>query len=406
MPVIAVANQKGGVGKTTTTVNLGAALQEMGKRVLLIDLDPQASLTVHLGIKEPEALQATCGHVLRAAATGNRWPTLQDVLVQSPAGLELIPSGRQLAVAESLLYNALGRELVLKASLAPLRDTYDYILIDCLPTTGVLTVNALVAADSLLIPVQADYLATQGLAQILQATASVRERLNPELEVLGIVLTMVDVRTSHSKHIVNTVRRSFHGKIRVFETQVRLQVGFKEASKEGVTILQYAPSSPSALAYRELARELVDGAKGGVSLPIGEDDARVTAQIEDAARVALVQAEDLAKEAGALDGTGPQANGASPQEGRVGGGGVVVVAGACPLLGLAKEAGRMMGEATLEHRCHADGAPVPIDLATQREVCLLTQHQSCPRFIRHGLVATRKPEVSLLDRVRSLFGRR
>jgi chromosome partitioning protein len=255
--VIAIANEKGGAGKTTTVVNLGAALQELGKRVLLVDLDPQASLTVHLGIREPDTLQYNCGHVIRAAAGGSGFPTFREALVRTPAGVDLLPAGRQLVVGEPALYAALGREFIFRDCLAPLRGEYDFILIDCLPTMHVLVSNALTAADAVLVPVQAEYLATRGLEQILQTIETVRARLNPGLQVLGILLTMADMRTTHARQIVATVRDSFQGKIRVFETIVRVNVGLRESSEAGRSVLDYSPKSRGATAFRSLAGEVV-----------------------------------------------------------------------------------------------------------------------------------------------------
>jgi len=414
MAVIAVANQKGGVGKTTSAVNLGAALQEAGKRVLLVDFDPQASLTVHLGIKEPEALPASVGHVLRAAAAGNRRPTLRDILVQTPAGLDLVPSGRQLAAAESVLYTVLGRELVLRDALAPLREEYDYVLIDCLPTNNILVVNALASADAILIPVQTDYLATQGLAQILQTVKTIRDRINPQLHVLGILLTMVDLRTTHSRQVIASVRRSFEGKIRVFETIIRLQVGFKESSKEGTTILRYDPQSASAIAYRNLAKEVLAAME-----EIGQEashlsqvpDGRVAEDIEEAAEIALAQAEEMVREAArearqaGPDGVGQEVRAretraATLEPARA----TTATPTACPFLGLADDRQSRRGEPAEAHRCYAEETPLAVDPSTQREMCLHPRHQSCPRFIRHGLVAPhqdRKP--SGLARLFSVF---
>ena len=400
MAVVAVANQKGGVGKTTTVVNLGAALQQLGKRVLLVDFDPQASLTVHLGIKDPESLQASCGHVLRAAATGNRWPTFRDVLIQTPAGLDLVPSGRQLAVAELLLHTVLGRELIFREYLAPLRDEYEFILIDCLPTTNILVVNALTAADAILVPVQTDYLATQGLAQILQTVATIRERLNPRLEVLGILLTMVDTRTTHSRQIVSAVRRSFQGKIRVFDTMIRLQVALKESSKAGVSVLRYDPQSPSAMLYRNLANEVLAVVEeiGYTSTPHRRStDGWIASPIEEA-MVAVTEAERLAREvmeAGAEDGdSGDDADSEVAQ---------AVPAPSCPLLGLADDRGRRLAEPGDAHRCYAGEVPLAVDNSTQREMCLHSRYRVCPQFIRHSSLVQSQTRTSTFARLRSLF---
>ena len=393
MTVIAVANQKGGVGKTTTVVNLGAALQEMGKRVLLVDFDPQASLTIHLGIKEPEALQANAGHVLRAAASGNRWPAMRDVLMQTPAGLDLIPSGRLLGVAESVLHTVLGRELMLREALAPLVSEYDYIIIDCLPTSSILVINALVAADALLIPVQTDYLATHGLAQILQTAATVRDRLNPRLEILGILLTMVDLRTVHARQVIGAVQKNFKGKVRVFETLIRLQVGIKDSSKEGTTMLRFDTHSQTSVAYRDLAKEVVAAVEQiGRAPAVGSQEVIAPVSLAEVAQVAAEQAEELAREAN--QPTTGQADGPAGGEGSFlpasGSGPATSEPGLqlCPLLGLESDRASKRGYTTEDHRCYAESPPIPLDASTQREYCLDPDqgHKQCPRFIRSNVM--------------------
>jgi chromosome partitioning protein len=271
VPIIAVANQKGGVGKTTTTLNLGAALQEAGKRVLLVDLDPQGNLSVAAGIADIDTVHPSIGDLLALTARGraSSGPSIQAAVVASPSGMDVVPSNSALSAAELGLVSALNRESALVSILKPAEATYDYILIDCLPSLGLLAINALRAASGIVIPVQADFLAVQGLAQIFETIAAVREQLNPDLNILGVLLTLVDQRTAHSREVVKTVRSSLAGQVKVFDTEVRLHVALKETAKAGRTILDYDSSSPSAQAYRQLAREvlLVCGDEAAIALP-------------------------------------------------------------------------------------------------------------------------------------------
>jgi chromosome partitioning protein len=258
--VIAVANQKGGVGKTTSTLKLGAALHEAGKRVLLIDLDPQGNLSVAAGIQDLDAAYPSIGDLLAHAARSRGQavaaPSLAEGIVKSPAGLDIVPGNATLSAAELSLVSALNREAMLASLLERVAPTYDFVLIDCLPSLGLLAINALRAADGVVIPVQADFLATQGLGQIIETIAAVREQLNPDLSILGVLLTLVDQRTAHAREVGRLVRSSLAGQVNVFETEVRLHVALKEAASVGRSILEHAPQSPSAEAYRALAREV------------------------------------------------------------------------------------------------------------------------------------------------------
>jgi chromosome partitioning protein len=259
--IIAVANQKGGVGKTTSTLNLGAALQELGKRVLLVDLDPQGNLSVAAGIADIDNAYPSIGDLLALAARGRAGssggPTLEDAIVASPSGLDVVPSNSSLSAAELGLVSTMNRESALAGVLKLATERYDHVLIDCLPSLGLLAINALRAADTILIPVQADFLAMQGLAQIFETIAAVREQLNPQLGILGVLLTLVDQRTAHSREVVRAVRSSLAGQVNVFETEVRLHVALKETAKLGRSILETEPASPSATAYRALAQEVL-----------------------------------------------------------------------------------------------------------------------------------------------------
>jgi chromosome partitioning protein len=246
--VLAVANQKGGVGKTTTAVNLSAYLA-LGVRVLLIDLDPQANATSSLGI-EPDGAAASTYEALIGVAP------LRDAIVSSGRQqLDLVPASRALAGAQVELVEMAERERRLQQALGDVRPGYDLVLIDCPPSLGILTLNALVAADRLLAPVQCEYLALEGVAQLMETIELVRATLNPRLELLGMLMTMFDPRTRLSAQVVEEVRRHFPD--RTFDTVIPRSVRLSEAPSFGKPVLEYEPTSRGALAYAELAQELI-----------------------------------------------------------------------------------------------------------------------------------------------------
>jgi chromosome partitioning protein len=259
VPIIAVSNQKGGVGKTTSALNLAAALRELGKRVLLVDLDPQGSLTVATGVLDVDSVPISIGDLLMARAQGAPQDTARAIM-RTPSGLDLIPGNGMLSAAELALAVAFNRESVLLHALRPVVDRYDYVLIDCLPSLGLMAINALRAAQGVVIPVQADFLAVQGLAQILETIGAVREQLNPELAVYGVLLTMVDPKKTHAQRVMATVRHSLAGQVPVFDTEILQHVAFKEAAEAGCSILDFAPGSSAADMYRRLAREVAAAA--------------------------------------------------------------------------------------------------------------------------------------------------
>ncbi len=261
MPVICIANQKGGVGKTTTTAALADGLSEHNKRVLLVDWDSQASLTIALGAN-PDSFERTGYDVLAATIKNKENPSIQDVIVPThDANIDLVPASVELAQAELDLVGALTRELMLKEMLQPVRQSYDFILVDCLPSLGLLTINALSAADRVLIPLQADYLAMKGLTLLLSTIIRVKGRINPALEISGILFTMTNSRTLHSREVIEVTRRAFGDKIRVFDILIPSSVRFKEAPAAGKSILTYAPRSEGANAYRLLAKEVMKNEK-------------------------------------------------------------------------------------------------------------------------------------------------
>lgn len=257
MPVICIVNQKGGVGKTTTATALAQGLSEHDKRVLLIDWDPQASLTVSFGFN-PDNLKLTCYDVLKSIIKNNSNHTILDVtLTTSNPRIDLAPANIELSQAQLDLVGAFTRELVLKEILQPVRKDYDYILVDCLPSLGLLTINALSAADKVIIPLQSDFLAMKGLALLLHTIIRVKEKINPALEISGILFTMTNSRTLHSREVIEVTKRAFGSRIKVFETTIPTSVRFKEAPAAGMSILTYAPQSDGADAYRLFTEEVL-----------------------------------------------------------------------------------------------------------------------------------------------------
>ena len=258
--VIAVVNQKGGTGKTTTCENLGIGLAMEGKKVLMVDVDPQASLTISMGWPRPDELDTTLSSLMGKALADKPVQPGEGILHHAE-GVDLIPSSIELAGMEVGLVNAMSRENVLKQVLESSRRSYDFILLDCTPSLGMLTINALAAADSALIPVQAQYLPAKGLEQLLQTISKVRRQINPRLRIEGILMTMTDSRTNFGKEIDNLIRQAYGSKIKVFDQGIPRSVRAAETSAEGKSIFAHDPKGKVADAYRTLAKEVVHSAE-------------------------------------------------------------------------------------------------------------------------------------------------
>lgn len=254
--VIAITNQKGGVGKTTTTVNLGVALAKRGKRVMLLDADPQGSLTVSLGVKDPDNLPVSLASIMQAVIDDKSIPDRIGIL-HHDEGVDLLPSNIELSGTEIALFNTMSREYVLRSYLETVKKHYDYILIDCMPSLGMMTVNALSAADSVIIPSQPSFLSTKGLNLLMRSIARVKKQINPKLRIDGILLTMVDNRTNNAKAIISLLRSSVGENLRVFNTEIPFSVRAAESSLEGKSIFAHDKNGKVAAAYEAMTQEVM-----------------------------------------------------------------------------------------------------------------------------------------------------
>ena len=257
---IAIVNQKGGTGKTTSTENIGVALAMEGKRVLLVDTDPQASLTVCMGSTQPDELPVTLASVLNKVLQDKEIDPEEGILHHAE-GVDLMPANIELAGLEVGLVNVLSRESVLKEYIKNVENNYDFILLDCMPSLGMLTINALAAADEVLIPVQAQYLPAKGLEQLLTTINKVKKQINPKLHIEGILLTMVEGRTNFSKDISSLIRETYGKNIRVFDAEIPKATKAAETSAMGFSIFKHDPMGKVAKAYRDVTKEVIADAE-------------------------------------------------------------------------------------------------------------------------------------------------
>ncbi len=256
---IAVCNQKGGVGKTTTTLNLGAGLARQGRRVLLVDCDPQSDLTTALGW-EGDRIDRSLGQLMYQVTQDMR-PDVEAAILHHEEGMDLLPSNLDLSSMETRLVNAMSREKVLAGILKEVKDRYDYVLLDCMPSLGMITINALTAADEVIIPVQAQYLPAKGMTQLFKSINMVRTHTNEKLKVGGIVMTLVDGRTNLAKEVIDTIRLNYGMTVRIFDTKIPVAVRAAEASRAGKSIFAYDRDSKAAGAYEALTKEVMRSAE-------------------------------------------------------------------------------------------------------------------------------------------------
>ena len=254
--ITAICNQKGGVGKTVTAVNLGIGLARAGKKVLLVDMDAQGSLTASLGYQRPDQMENTLATILGRIILDEPVSPGEGILHQAEA-VDLLPANIELSGLEVTLVNTMSRETILRDYLNNVRDQYDVILLDCCPSLGMLTINALAAADQVLIPMQAHYLSIKGLEQLIRTISNVKRKINPGLEIAGILITMADLRTTYSREIIELLRNSYGDKLRIFNSIIPQSIRAAETSAEGRSIYLHDPAGKVSAAYASLTREVL-----------------------------------------------------------------------------------------------------------------------------------------------------
>lgn len=253
---IAICNQKGGVGKTTTALNLGVGLAMQGKRVLLVDADPQGDLTTCLGWRDTDGLPVTLANKLSEVVREDNANPFAGIL-HHDENVDLVPSNLELAGLEQSMLNVLSRECVLKNYLNQVKNSYDYVVIDTMPSLGLITLNALVAADSVIVPVQAQYLPAKGMTQLLQTVSKVKRQINPDLQIEGLLLTLVDNRTNLSRSTATALKENFGKHIKIFGSTIPIAVKAAEVSSKGQSIYAYEPNSPVSKSYAEFTKEVL-----------------------------------------------------------------------------------------------------------------------------------------------------